>query len=213
MKSRKFLRVHLDDPNRLDKPREFRFCAQGNWGVQSRSRAGASTQERTDLPVGQITSPSHYFPLGRGRIAQNTAPGGKGPCLTDAARFALSRRRVRVVGRYAMIRTCSINVRGFLCGGGVIKTSLARDLSPVATGYNAPPLAPHCQAGSSRPAATSACRGVPIQRGTAQCMHGLVLARSRNLHGLAAAETRSSPIRRSQRSRLHGKSEAGKSAA
>jgi len=80
---------------------------------------------------------------------------GKGPCLTDAAHLTLSRRPVRVVGRYAMIRTCSISLRGFLCGGGAIKTSFARDLSPVATECNARPLAPHCQAGSSRGSATS----------------------------------------------------------
>jgi hypothetical protein len=31
MKSTKFLRAHLDDPNQLDWSREFRFCAQGNF--------------------------------------------------------------------------------------------------------------------------------------------------------------------------------------
>jgi hypothetical protein len=36
-----------------------------------------------------------------------------------------------VLGRYAMIRTCSTALSGFLCGGGVIKTSLARDLSVI----------------------------------------------------------------------------------
>ena len=71
---------------------------------------------------------------------------GKGPCLTDAAHLTFSRRPVRVLGRYAMIRTCSTALGGFLCGGGVIKTSLARDLSPVATERNAPPLAARCQA-------------------------------------------------------------------
>jgi len=86
---------------------------------------------------------------------------GKGPCLTDAARLTLSRRPVRVFGRYAMIRTRSISVRGFLCGGGVIKTSFARDLSPAATECNAPPLAPHCQAGLSRRAAN-----IPLSRGS-----------------------------------------------
>jgi hypothetical protein len=90
---------------------------------------------------------------------------GKGPCLTDAAHLNLTRRPVRVFGRYAMIRTRSISVRGFLCGGGVIKTSFARDLSPAATECNAPPLAPHCQAELSRHGATSPCRAVPICRG------------------------------------------------
>ena len=75
---------------------------------------------------------------------------GKGPCLTDAAHLTFSRRPVRVLGRYAMIRTCSIALSGFLCGGGVIKTSFARDLSPMATDCNAPPLASDCQAGSRR---------------------------------------------------------------
>jgi hypothetical protein len=55
---------------------------------------------------------------------------GKGPCLTDAAHLTFSRRPVRVLGRYAMIRTFSTALSGFLCGGGVIKTSLARDLPP-----------------------------------------------------------------------------------
>jgi len=54
---------------------------------------------------------------------------GKGPCLTDAAHLTFSRRLVRVFGRYVVIRTCSTALSGFLCGGGVIKTSLARDLS------------------------------------------------------------------------------------
>ena len=48
---------------------------------------------------------------------------GKGPCLTDA-HLTFSRRPVRVLGRYAMIRTCSIAVSGFLCGGGVIQNLL-----------------------------------------------------------------------------------------
>jgi len=56
---------------------------------------------------------------------------GKGPCLADAAHLTFSRRAVRGFGRYAVIRTCSTALSGFLCGGGVIKTSLARDLSFV----------------------------------------------------------------------------------
>jgi hypothetical protein len=89
---------------------------------------------------------------------------GKGPCLTDAAHLTFSRRLVRVLGRYAMIRTCSIALSGFLCGGGVIKTSFARDLSPMATDCNAPPLASDCQAGLRRNGCTSVCREVLIWR-------------------------------------------------
>ena len=76
------------------------------------------------------------------RDTPNQRREGKGPCLADAAHLTFSRRAVRGFGRYAVIRTCSTALSGFLCGGGVIKTSLARDLSPMATERHAPPLAP-----------------------------------------------------------------------
>jgi hypothetical protein len=48
----------------------------------------------------------------RGRAAKKHRREGKGPCLTDAARLTFSRRAVRVVCRYAIVRTDTIALRG-----------------------------------------------------------------------------------------------------